>query len=412
MRSHTPWPMPPRVPHARANAARRRRDQLGPGQGFLQTFITEWSRSSLGHFSHWAARNTKPYTDAACVCKQRKPSPDPLTLASACLAPVCGNCVDRAYKPDTMFPVLHLGCYYRGSAYSDQRDQMGRLYHFALQIQPKMRRYFPRQRVETFAGRSEEGVAYAGLLRPPDGGLRRRSELRDDLSGEVLRMLRLHSAQAKSKAELVPPCGIGWVCTENRYQYTKRVQWSKIESFPWMRAEHTYLHASAAPCVMRKADKGSRCRAITTFANTFAMDLAKPHVHALALQLLAKEPVNGHGGMPAAFVVCAKLGVLLTKLAGAAGYRSLLTRSLAMASNEASWLKTLKVSPDGSFEGLEEVRSLTGQGEIQNGGAVFVAHLLHLLHTFIGEPLTMQLIKEAWPASVVENETPSQATEP
>ena len=72
-------------------------------------------------------------------------------------------------------------------------------YHFALWIQPKMRRYFPRRRDETFAGRSEEVVASAGLLRPTDGGLRHLSELRDDLLGEVMRMLRLLSAQAKSK---------------------------------------------------------------------------------------------------------------------------------------------------------------------------------------------------------------------
>ena len=142
------------------------------------------------------------------------------------------------------------------------------------------------------------------------------------------------------------------------------------------------------------------------------MDLDKPDVHALALQLMAKESGKGVEGTAAAFVVTAKLGGLLTKLAGAAGCRSLLTRSLVMASNEASWLKTLTVLPDGSFEGLEEARSLTGEEEIENGGAVFVTHLLHLLHTFIGEPLTMQLIKEAWPGAVVENELSSTATEP
>ena len=72
-----------------------------------------------------------------------------------------------------------------------------------------MRRYFPHQRDETFAGRSEEVVASAGLLRPPFGGLRRRCELRDDLLGEVMRMLRLRSAQAKSKQNLSRLAGSG-----------------------------------------------------------------------------------------------------------------------------------------------------------------------------------------------------------
>ena len=49
-----------------------------------------------------------------------------------------------------------------------------------------MRRYFPRQRDETFAERSKEVVASAGLLRQPDGGLRRRSERRDDLLEDVV----------------------------------------------------------------------------------------------------------------------------------------------------------------------------------------------------------------------------------
>ena len=142
------------------------------------------------------------------------------------------------------------------------------------------------------------------------------------------------------------------------------------------------------------------------------MKPASPHLRALALQLLANESGKGDVERPAAFMVCAKLGVLLTRLAGAAGYRSLLTRALAMAGNEAPWLKTLKVLPDGSFEGREEVRSSTGKEEIENGGVILVVHLLHLLHTFIGEVLTMQLIMEAWPDLIAETETPPKAPEP
>ena len=81
-----------------------------------------------------------------------------------------------------------------------------------------MRRYFPRQRDGTFAGRTEEIVQSAGLLRPPDGGLRRRSERWDDLLGEVLRMLRLLLSTSKEQAGTVPPSGIGWICTANWYE--------------------------------------------------------------------------------------------------------------------------------------------------------------------------------------------------
>ena len=141
------------------------------------------------------------------------------------------------------------------------------------------------------------------------------------------------------------------------------------------------------------------------------METSPSPVRALALQLLDKESGKGAGGTDA-FVVCAKLGALLTKLAGGAGYRSLLTRALAMAGNEAPWLKTLNVLPDGSFEGLEEARSATGKEEFENGGVILVVHLLYLLHTFIGEALTMQLVKEEWPDVTSADETPSKATEP
>jgi len=141
------------------------------------------------------------------------------------------------------------------------------------------------------------------------------------------------------------------------------------------------------------------------------MKPAPPPLRALATLLAANEAGNGEGGMPAAMVVSAKVGVLLTRLAGQAGFRSLVMRALAIAGNEAPWLNTLNVLPDGSFEGLEEARSNTDKEEIENGGAIFVAHLLHLLYTFIGEALTMQLIKEAWPGVTAENESPSKAPE-
>ena len=66
------------------------------------------------------------------------------------------------------------------------------------------------------------------------------------------------------------------------------------------------------------------------------MNLASPPLRFLALQLLAEERDSGEGSQdPAAARVCGKLGTLLTKLAGGAGYCSLLSRAVALAQAEA-----------------------------------------------------------------------------
>jgi len=49
-----------------------------------------------------------------------------------------------------------------GAGASDGTTSSKTLYHFAVQIRPKMPRYFPRQRDETYAERSGEVVASAG----------------------------------------------------------------------------------------------------------------------------------------------------------------------------------------------------------------------------------------------------------
>jgi hypothetical protein len=62
------------------------------------------------------------------------------------------------------------------------------------------------------------------------------------------------------------------------------------------------------------------------------------------------------------------------------------------------WLKAVQVSPDGKLTNLEEAKAGVEQDTATRGEVVLVAQLLGLLHTFIGEPLTLQLVKEAWPA--------------
>jgi hypothetical protein len=92
-----------------------------------------------------------------------------------------------------------------------------------------------------------------------------------------------------------------------------------------------------------------------------------------------------------------RLRLPLSKLAGIAGFRSLMSRALVMAKAELPSLVSISVLEDGSLKKLdcpEQDRMDDGKGEI-----VVLAHLLGLLVTFIGEPLTLQLVRDAWPSA-------------
>lgn len=128
------------------------------------------------------------------------------------------------------------------------------------------------------------------------------------------------------------------------------------------------------------------------------MSTAVPPLRDLAERLLAGERDSGNSPNEHAARVCSKLGVLLSKLAGAAGFRSLLSRALALAQAYAPALKGVQVAHDGTLEGLTEAKAANTDEEFTRGEIALVVQLLGLLHTFIGEPLTLQLVREAWPA--------------
>ena len=94
--------------------------------------------------------------------------------------------------------------------------------------------------------------------------------------------------------------------------------------------------------------------------------------------------------------VCDKLRLSLTRLAGADGFASLLGRSLALARLEAPSLNRITIKPDCSMEGLEALAADETDGGAE-AAVVLAAHLLGLLVTFIGEPLTLRLVRESWP---------------
>ena len=130
------------------------------------------------------------------------------------------------------------------------------------------------------------------------------------------------------------------------------------------------------------------------------MSTAPPAIWDFARRLIALEAARDEppvvGGREAVRV-CEKLRLPLARLAGVAGFRSLMSRALALAKADISSLAAVQVRADGSLEGLD------GSGMDQNVGAggeagvVVVAQLLGLLVTFVGEPLTLRLVRDAWP---------------
>jgi hypothetical protein len=124
----------------------------------------------------------------------------------------------------------------------------------------------------------------------------------------------------------------------------------------------------------------------------------------------------------AAFRVCEKLRQPLAALAGAAGFRSLLSRALVIAQREAPGLSRIRVNADGSLGDVGAVRGLSNQDPKPNDapqdapqnlpqpgtdeGTLLVAQLLGLLHIFIGEAITLRLARDIWPnASVHRTES-------
>lgn len=118
----------------------------------------------------------------------------------------------------------------------------------------------------------------------------------------------------------------------------------------------------------------------------------KSETRALAERLVAFEAAYqtaAGANCPAECRVCEKLRLPLVTLTGSAGFNSLLSRALTLASRDTPALRTVLIKPDGSLEGMA--------GETALAHTALVAQLLNLLFTFIGESLTMRLLHDIWP---------------
>ena len=129
-------------------------------------------------------------------------------------------------------------------------------------------------------------------------------------------------------------------------------------------------------------------------------NIGAPKMKEFTLRLLAYESALGkpaNAKDSAAFRVCEKLRVQLTKTTGVRGFSALMSRALALVSAEVPWLSALQINLDGSLKGLLELEAKLDSRVITEGRVLLLSQLLGLLVTFVGPALTLQLLQDIWP---------------
>jgi hypothetical protein len=135
------------------------------------------------------------------------------------------------------------------------------------------------------------------------------------------------------------------------------------------------------------------------------MSTASPEIQDLARRLLAFEAAHDNSSDARADVavqVIEELRMHLIRLTGVDGFRSLLSRALTLAKAEVPSLNMVHIAADGSVAGFDGIEQSQVTGAAGQAGMVLVAHLLELLVTFIGAPLTLRLLRDTWPDASID----------
>jgi len=98
-----------------------------------------------------------------------------------------------------------------------------------------------------------------------------------------------------------------------------------------------------------------------------------------------------------------KLRISLVEFVGLAGFQSLASRALTLAKLEAPALGAARIASDGTLHGFSTTGPQVQMDQAQaseagvEAGIQLVASLLGLLRMFLGEALTLSLLRNAWP---------------
>jgi len=140
---------------------------------------------------------------------------------------------------------------------------------------------------------------------------------------------------------------------------------------------------------------------------------AAPGMRDLARRLLAYEAVAAKRSEPVespTLRVYEKLRQSLSGFAGISAFESLAFRALMQAKSEAPELWAVQVAAGGSLQGLGEFepqiemdKDLAGEFPGDDGGIILISRLLGLLRIFLGETLTLSLLRAKWPEAALND---------
>ena len=136
-----------------------------------------------------------------------------------------------------------------------------------------------------------------------------------------------------------------------------------------------------------------------------------PEMRNLAQRLVSYEAKAGdpcEPVRPTTLRVYEKLRLRLGELAGVAGFQSLASSALTLARSEVPSLSAVRVAADGKLQCMSSIDLPINaeKDRISGGGVILVSRLLELLFIFLGEALTMTLVRDVWPEAVFDDNKP------
>ncbi len=89
-------------------------------------------------------------------------------------------------------------------------------------------------------------------------------------------------------------------------------------------------------------------------------------------------------------------------LIGPVGLLALVRRATHLSRREFPWLDQLEfqVGRVMALQGLAECVRTQGREQVADGATLLLSHLLELLCTFIGQDLTLRMVRRGWPTLV------------